>query len=49
MQHSRRPPQGSELLVVGDLNINLEDPEEDQRKEEIAAELTILVLEDMFA
>ena len=40
-------PRGSELLVTGDLNINLEDPEGDRREEGITAALTTAGLEDM--
>ena len=36
----RECPQGSNLLVAGDLNTNREAPEGDRREEEIAANLT---------
>ena len=42
-------PRGSELMVAGDLNINLEDPEEVWREEEIVASLITSGLEDMLA
>ena len=40
-------PQGSELLVAGDLNTNLDQPEGDWMEEDIAEALTASVLEDM--
>ena len=33
-------PRGAEMLVAGDLNVNLSEPEGDRRGEEISAELT---------
>ena len=43
----KQRPQGGKLLVTGDLNVNLADPEGDQEKEEIAAALKTARLEDM--
>ena len=43
----RERPKGAELLVAGDLNINLAAPEGDQREEDIAETLVTEVLEDM--
>ena len=40
-------PQGAALLVVGDLNTPLTEPENDQRGTDIAAALTAEGLEDM--
>ena len=40
-------PQVSNLLVAGYLNANLEQPEVDWRENEIAAELAVVLLEDM--
>ena len=40
-------PQEDELLVAGDVNINMKEPEGDHMEEYIAADLTILGLEDM--
>ena len=40
-------PLGAKLLVAGDLNVNLADPEGDRMDEEIAAALTKTGLEDM--
>ena len=37
-------PRGSELLVPEDCNANLNQPEGDHRKEEIAAELMVVGL-----
>ena len=42
-------PRGAKLLVAGDLNVNLEEPEEYQREEKIVAALTTAWLEDMSA
>ena len=42
-------PKGTELVVVGDLNMELEDPENDQRGTEIALALTAAGVEDMTA
>ena len=42
-------PRGTALLVVGDLNTTLTDPENDRRRTEIAAALTEAGLEDMAA
>ena len=42
-------PKGSELLVAGDMNINLAEPEGDWREEDIASTLATEVLEDMAA
>ena len=42
-------PQGTELLVAGDFNVKLLEPEGDQRGEEIAAALATERLEDMSA
>ena len=40
-------PRGAELLVSGDFNVNLVDPEGDQRGEDIAAAIATESLEDM--
>ena len=40
-------PKGSELLVVGDMNINLAESEGDRRKEDITLTLATEGLEDM--
>ena len=40
-------PRGSELLVAGDLNVNLDQLEGYLREEDIAAALTEAVLEDI--
>ena len=40
-------PKGEELMVVGDLNINLAAPEGDQREEDTAATIAAGGLEDM--
>ena len=40
-------PWGLKLLVAGDLNANLVQPEVDQREEEIVAMLMEVVLEDI--
>ena len=45
----RERPRGSELLVAGDLNVKLLEPEGDWRGEEIAAALTTEGLEDMLS
>ena len=42
-------PRGVELLMEGDLRINLEDPEGDRREEEIETALMTAGLEDMSA
>ena len=42
-------PRGAELLVAGDFNINLSEPESDWRGEDIAAEMATEGLEDMLA
>ena len=42
-------PKGTTLVVAGDLNMVLEDPENDQRGTEIAAEITAAGVEDMTA
>ena len=42
-------PKGAELMVAGDMNANLANPEGDQRGEDIAAALATEVLEDMSA
>ena len=42
-------PQGTALIVAGDLNTTLADPENDSRGTEIAAKLTEVGLEDMAA
>ena len=42
-------PRGTTLVVAGDLNTTLADPENDKRGIEIAAALTEAVLEDMAA
>ena len=39
--------RGAELLVAGDFNVNLLDPEGDQKREEIAASLATEVLNDL--
>ena len=43
----RSRPKGAELLVVGDLNVNLAAPERDKRAEDIAVTLATEGLEDM--
>ena len=43
----RRNPQGAELLVAGDFNVEIAAPEGDQRAEDIATELATAGLEDM--
>ena len=45
----RERPKGADLLVPGDMNINLAEPEGDRREEDIAATLTTEGLEDMAA
>ena len=40
-------PQGAKLLVAGDFNVKLLEPEGDQRGEEITVALTTEGLEDM--
>ena len=40
-------PKGTELLVAGDINVNLAEPEGDRREEDIAATLATEGLEDM--
>ena len=42
-------PKGTELLVAGDMNVNLAEPEGDRREEDIAATLATEGLEDMVA
>ena len=42
-------PKGTALVVVGDLNTGMDDPENDRRGTEIAAGLTEAGLEDMTA
>ena len=42
-------PRGTALLVVGDLNTTLTDPENDRRRTEISAALTEAGLKDMAA
>ena len=42
-------PKGAKLLVAGDLNANLADPEGDRRGEHIAAALATEGLDDMLA
>ena len=42
-------PRGDKLLVEGDLNINMEEPEGYCREEEIVAALITAGLEDMLA
>ena len=42
-------PWGDKLLVAGDLNVNLAEPEGDWRVEEIVAALTTEGLEDILA
>ena len=41
--------KGSDLLMVGDLNINFAVPEGDRREENIAATIAAEVMEDMEA
>ena len=43
----RERPKGAELLVTGDLNMNLVAPEGDRREEDIASTTTTEGLEDM--
>ena len=45
----KEQPQGSELLVEGDLNMKLLEPEGHWRGEEIAAVITTEVLEEMLS
>ena len=45
----KEQPRGTTLLVAGDLNMTLSDPEKDERGTEIAAALTEAGLEDMVA
>ena len=42
-------PRGAELLVAGDFNVNLADPEGDRRREDIVAAMGMEGLEDMSA
>ena len=42
-------PKGAKLLVAGDFNANLAEPEGDRRGEDIAAALATEGLEDMSA
>ena len=42
-------PQGAELLVAGDFNVKLSEPEGDRRGEDIAAALATEGLRDMLA
>ena len=42
-------PKGAELLVAGDMNPNLAEPEGYRRGEDIAAALTTEIIEDMSA
>ena len=42
-------PRGAKLLVVGDFNVNLAEPEGDWRVEDIAAAMATEGLEDMSA
>ena len=42
-------PRGTELLVAGDFNVNLSDPEGDRRGENIMAAMATEGLEDMLA
>ena len=42
-------PRGAELLVEGDCNVNLVEPEGDQRGEDITASMETERLEDMSA
>ena len=42
-------PKGAELLVAGDMNKNLAEPEGDWREEDIAAKMATKGLEDMSA
>ena len=42
-------PSGAEMLVSGDFNVNLAEPEGDQRGEDIAAAMATEGLEDMSA
>ena len=43
----RERPKGAELLVAGDLNINIADPEGDRREEDTETTIATEVLEDM--
>ena len=45
----KESPKGTVLVVAGDLNTALDDPENDRKGTEIAAALTEAVLEDMTA
>ena len=43
----RRKPQGTELLVEGNFNVDIAAPEGDRRAEDITTELATAGLEDM--
>ena len=43
----RRKPWGAELLVAGDFNVEIAEPEGGRRAEDIATELATAGLEDM--
>ena len=45
----RERPEGAELMVAGDMNINLAEPEGNQREEYIAATLATEGMKDMVA
>ena len=45
----KKRPRGTALLVAGDLNTKLSDPENDERGTEIVAALTEAGIEDMAA
>ena len=40
-------PKGAKVLVAGDFNVNLTEPEGDRRGEDIAASMAMEGLEDM--
>ena len=42
-------PRGAALLVAGDFNVNLAEPEGDRREEDITADMATEGLEDMLA
>ena len=47
MDALKERPRGAELLVSGDFNINLEEPEGDRRGEDIVASMATEGLKDM--
>ena len=49
VQALRKRPKGAELLVAGDMNANLADPERDRRGDDIAEALATEILEEILA